>query len=115
MGLHARPGLSQAEVDALWAREGELIEAFCLAAHLKLSQMPVPGAKLSERQREILEWIADGKSLQDVCVLTGLSLERGGQEPAPAARCAGGRDHSQAVAKVSFLNQIFVRPVPARA
>lgn len=114
MGLHARPGLGQDDVDALWAEQGEMIEAACLAAHMKLSQMPVPGAKLTPRQREILEWIADGKSLQDVCVLTDLSLSAVDKHLRRVRDYLGVETTAQAVAKVSFLNQIFVRPVPGR-
>ncbi|MDU8928964.1 autoinducer binding domain-containing protein [Alisedimentitalea sp. MJ-SS2] len=112
LGLHARAGTSQADVDALWARDGEMIEAVCLAANLKLSQMPVPGAKLTERQREILEWIADGKSLQDVCVLTDLSLSAVDKHLRKLRDNLDVETTAQAVAKVTFLNQLFQRSEP---
>lgn len=114
MGLHARAGMTQAELDAFWRVQGEAVEAACLAAHMKLSQMPVPGVKLTPRQSEILEWIADGKSLQDVCVLTGLSLSAVDKHLRKLRDSLGVETTAQAVAKVSFLNQIFVRPIPER-
>ncbi|WP_238367002.1 helix-turn-helix transcriptional regulator [Mesobacterium pallidum] len=111
MGLAAPKGTSQDEVNALWRAQGEAIEALCNFAHLKLSQlpMPVPSGQLSDRQREILEWIADGKSLQDVCVLTGLSLSSVEKHLRRARDLLGVETTPHAVAKASFLNQLFAR------
>lgn len=112
MGLAAAPGVTQDQVTARWADQGRAIEALCNTAHLKLSQMPmpVPSGRLSDRQREILEWIADGKSLQDVCVLTGLSLSSVEKHLRRARDLLGVDTTAHAVAKASFLNQLFAKP-----
>jgi len=63
--------LSQGEVDALWAREGAAIELINNVAHLTLLSLPhgLHGRRLTDRQREVLELVADGKTVQDVALL----------------------------------------------
>lgn len=115
MGLCARAGQTQADVDALWALDGTAIEALCNTAHLRLSQLPfpLPGVGLSDRQWEILGWIADGKTMQDVTVLTGLSLSAVEKYLRRARDELGVETTAQAVAKAAFLNQLYVRGDPA--
>jgi DNA-binding CsgD family transcriptional regulator len=110
MGLAGPDGATQAQVDAHWARHEPGLMALCNMAHLRLSQMPLPVLRsaLTERQREILEWIADGKSLQDVCTLTELSMSAVDKHLRRARDRLAVDTTAQAVAKVSFLNQLFV-------
>jgi len=110
MGLAAPAGVSQGAVDGDWQRCGDQVTALCNMAHFKLSQMPlpVPGAALTTRQREMLEWIADGKTLRDICVLTGLSLSAVEKHLRRARDRLTVETTAQAVAKASFLNQMFV-------
>ncbi len=68
---------------------------------------------LTGRQREILEWIADGKSMQDVCILTGLSLSTVEKYLRRARDELGVETTAQAVAKVSFFNQLYVSETPS--
>lgn len=110
MGMGCAGGVSQAQLDAHWADHGAKIMAIATMGHFKLSQLPlpVPGMHLSERQREILGWIADGKTLQDVTVLTGLSLSTVEKYLRRARDELGVETTAQAVAKTAFLNQLFI-------
>lgn len=110
MSLAARRGASQGVVDAHWKRHETALLVLCNMAHLKLSQMPlnVPRADLTRRQREMLEWVADGKSLRDICVLTGLSMSAVDKTLRRAREHLNVETTAQAVAKFSFLNQLFV-------
>ena len=116
MGLAVAQGISQYEVDAHWATHETAIMVLANTAHMKLSQLPlpVPSVSLSARQREILAWIADGKTLQDVCILTDLSLSAVDKHLRRMRDALGVETTAQAVAKVSFLNQIFVHAMPER-
>jgi DNA-binding CsgD family transcriptional regulator len=117
MGLGAFEGVSQSELDAHWARYAPRINAIANMGHCHLSQLPldIPGMCLTGRQREILEWVADGKTLQDVCVLTGLSLSTVEKYLRRARDELGVETTAQAVAKVSFFNQLYVTDPPAVA
>lgn len=110
MELAAPCGAPQSAVDAHWAANEPSLMTLCNMAHLRLSQMPLPVMRntLPGRQREILEWIADGKSLQDVCTLTGLSMSAVDKHLRRARDGLAVETTAQAVAKVSFLNQLFL-------
>ena len=45
-------------------------------AHLKITSLPETnhGRSLTKRQREVLQWVADGKTIQDIATIMGLSL-----------------------------------------
>lgn len=110
MGLPAAAGRAQDEVDAAWARNGPAVMAVAQMFHARVLQLPMPvlGGKLSPRQIELLEWIADGKSRADLCVLTGLSLSSVEKYLARARDTLGAETTAQAVAKLAFLGQLFV-------
>lgn len=101
--------MSQSEVDALWQRDGEMIEMVCNVAHLTLLSLPygLHGRRLTDRQREVLEMVADGKTIQDVAVL----MERNPATVEKHLRLA--RDAldvettAQAILKLGNQNQFF--------
>lgn len=110
IGLCAKAELSQDDVDAIWEQEGDLIFAVCTLAHARIVTLPLPVARmdLTARQREVLNWISDGKSLQDVCVLTGLSLSAVEKHLKSARARLDVETTAQAVAKLAFFNQLFI-------
>ncbi len=110
MGLAAPSGVTQAQVDAHWDRVGNAVMVLAHTAHSRFSQLPfqAPRAALTDRQREMLEWTADGKTLQDIVVLTGLSLSAVEKSLRRAREALMVETTAQAVAKAAFLNQIFV-------
>jgi LuxR family transcriptional regulator len=110
LGMMGQRGWSQRDMDVLWGRYGEAIEAMCIAAHLNITRMPLPGKRnpLRPRQREILEWIADGKSMLDVTVLTGLSIATVEKHLRGARDALDVETTAQAVARAALLGQLFV-------
>lgn len=114
MGLAAPAGETQAALDARWPEVSAAVLALCNIAHLKISQLPlpVPCGRLSRRQRELLDWVADGKTMQDIQVLTGLSLSAVEKHLRKARDTLRVETTAQAVAKAALLNQMFAGPVP---
>lgn len=110
IGLTARAGLGQDDVDRIWDVRGEAIMAIASAAHGRLSQMPLPLTtyKLTERQVELLSWIADGKTMQDAALITGLSMSAVEKHLARAREGLGAETTAQAVARLALLNQLHM-------
>jgi LuxR family transcriptional regulator len=110
IGLAARAGLSQQEVDAIWARHGEDILLLNNLAHLRIMSLPhpQPGGALTPRQREVLEWVSAGKTVQDIAVLMGLTRATVEKHLRLAREALGAETTAQAVVKAAFQQQIFV-------
>lgn len=64
----------------------------------------------SPRQREALEWVADGKTTQDVALLMGVSAAMVEKHLRLAREALAVETTAQAVAKGAMLNMIFQRP-----
>lgn len=110
IGLAARRGLSQDDVDAIWAADGAAIEVMNHMAHLKILSLPhvTKRAALSQRQREVLEWVGEGKSNQDIAVILGVSVPTVEKHLRLAREKLGVDTTAQAILKASFQNQIYV-------
>jgi LuxR family transcriptional regulator len=110
--LTAHKGFPQAEVDALWRREGRIIEQMATVAHLKIITLPYTGSRrpLTDRQREALEWVGDGKTTQDIATIMGLTAATVEKHLRLAREVLDVDTTAQAVVKASFQNQIFVVP-----
>lgn len=111
IGLTAREGLAQPAVDALWTRKGRDIQALCNVAHLKLTTLPHTGSRrgLTPRQREVLEWVSDGKTTQDVATIMGLTPATIEKHLRLARAALEVETTAQAVMKASVQNQVFLR------
>jgi LuxR family transcriptional regulator len=110
LALTARPGMSQAEADAVWDGQGRCLLQLATVAHLKFTTLPFTGARrpLTDRQREALEWVGDGKTTQDIAVLMGLTPATVEKHLRLARKALDVETTAQAVLKASFQNQIFV-------
>ncbi len=110
IGLTARRGITQEEVDALWDSKGEEIEIINQVAHLCIAHLPATGQNrvLTRRQSEVLELVADGKSVQDISVLLDRKPATVDKHLRGARDALGVETTAQAVRKASVLNQIFV-------
>ncbi len=79
--------------------------------HLKIISLPPHDKvmpRLSERQREVLEWVGDGKTNQDIAVILGVKTATVEKHLRLAREKLGGVETTaQAVLKASFLNQIY--------
>ena len=103
-------GTSQAGVDALWDQKGSLILPLCTIADLKITTLPHAGARpLTARQREVLEWVGDGKSAQDIAMLMGLTTATVEKHLRLARTALDAETTVQAILKLARQNQMFAR------
>lgn len=111
LGLIADPGIGTDQVEAIWERHRDEILAVAHLMHLKIITLPQPKAKrsLTERQRQALEWVADGKTTQDVALLMEVSAAMVEKHLRLAREALSVETTTQAVAKASLLNMIFQR------
>lgn len=110
IALTARAGMKQSEVDAIWTQHGDDILLMNNVAHLKILTLPYtpPGRALTPRQREALEWVGDGKTMQDIAVLMGLTSATVEKHLRLAREALAVETTAQAVLKASFANQMFI-------
>jgi DNA-binding CsgD family transcriptional regulator len=115
LGLIADPGLDHVAVDAIFAQRRDEILAIAHAMHLKLIQLPIVTRRrsLTQRQREALEWVADGKTTQDVALLMAVSPAMVEKHLRLAREALSVDTTAQAVAKAALMNLIFQRDPPA--
>ncbi|MFE3835707.1 helix-turn-helix transcriptional regulator [Pseudogemmobacter sonorensis] len=112
LGLIADPGLDHAAVERIWAARQNEILAVAHMMHLRIVQLPQlsRARSLSPRQREALEWVADGKTTQDVALLMGVSSAMVEKHLRLAREALAVETTAQAVAKGALLNMIFLGP-----
>lgn len=112
IALTARAGLSQTEVEATWAEHGNELMIINNVMHLKLLTLPYSGARtLTKRQREVLQWVGDGKTTQDIAVLLGLTAATVEKHLRLAREALDVETTAQAVLKAAFYNQMFILDV----
>lgn len=113
IALTARQGIAQGDVDAVWAEHGQEIALLNNVAHLKILTLPytAPNRGLTTRQREALEWVGDGKTMQDIAVIMGLTTATIEKHLRLAREALAVETTAQAVLKAAFSNQMFVLDV----
>ena len=119
LGLIADQGLTPEDVDALFAKRRDQIMAVAHMMHLRMIQLPFPLSRrsLTARQREALEWVADGKTTQDISVLMNVSAAMVEKHLRLAREALSVDTTAQAVAKAALMHLIFPtsdRPSVAR-
>lgn len=110
IALTARKGMTQDEVDEVWAEHGRDISLMNNVAHLKILTLPytAPNRNLTKRQREALEWVGDGKTMQDIAILMGLTSATVEKHLRLARESLAVETTAQAVMKAAFANQMFI-------
>ena len=110
IGLCAREGLRQSEVDEIWARHGRELLVLNNITHLRMTAMPFATSRraLSLRQREALEWVGDGKTTANIAQIMGLAPATVEKHLRLAREALDVDTTAQAVLKAAFQNQIFV-------
>lgn len=109
IALTARRGLSQDEVEEIWAEHGDDITVMNNMAHLKILSLPYQGQRtLTKRQKEVLQWVGDGKTTQDIAILLGLTAATIEKHLRLARDALDVETTAQAVLKAAFYNQMFV-------
>lgn len=111
LGLIGDEGLDQAAVTAIWRARADEIQAVAHMMHLCLSRHPVQAEDplLTPRQREALEWVADGKTMQDVALLMGISPAMVEKHLRLAREALSVETTAQAIAQAAALNLLFPR------
>lgn len=111
LGLIADVGLTDGDVERIWADHKTEILSLAHMMHLKLIQFPVASRRraMTTRQRESLEWVADGKTSQDVALLMGVSAAMVEKHLRLAREALSVETTAQAVAKAALMNLIFQR------
>lgn len=109
IALTAEPGMTQDQVEQIWARHGDAIIVMNNVMHLKLLNLPYSGDRqLTKRQREVLQWVGDGKTTQDIAVLLGLTPATVEKHLRLAREALDVATTAQAVLKAAFYNQMFL-------
>ena len=109
IALVARRGMTQDDVEEVWAKYGEEIIVYNNIMHLKLLTLPYSGARpLTKRQREVLQWVGDGKTTQDIAILLELTPATVEKHLRLAREALDVETTAQAVLKAAFYNQMFV-------
>lgn len=108
IGLGAT-GMTQAQVDAMWEERGREIELICHVAHLTLLSLPhdLHGRALTLRQRQVLELVADGKTIQDVAQILGRNPATIEKHLRLAREALDVETTAQAIMKATAANQFF--------
>lgn len=110
IGLAASRDISQEQIDATWDQSGREILAVCNMAHLKIISLPYCNARrtLTGRQREVLEWVGQGKTTQDIATIMGLTAATVEKHLRLARVVLDVDTTAQAVLKASYQSQIFI-------
>ena len=105
----ASMSLDQSALDDIWQRDGAKIELIAHVAHLKLMSLPqdLHGRSLTPRQREVLELVADGKTIQDVAVLMQRTPATVEKHLRLARDALSVETTAQAILKMGVQNQFF--------
>jgi LuxR family transcriptional regulator len=109
IALTAKVGLTQDQIEQTWAKHGDAIIVMNNVMHLKLLTLPYSGERhLTKRQREVLQWVGDGKTTQDIAVLLELTPATVEKHLRLARDALDVETTAQAVLKAAFYNQMFV-------
>lgn len=110
IALCAASGMSQEDVDAVWAEHGEALVLMNNIVHMKVLTLPhvPPEQTLTKRQRETLEWVGDGKTMQDIATIMGLTQATVEKHLRLAREALNVDTTAQAVLKAAFQNQMFI-------
>ena len=109
IALAGNKGMSQTDVDMIWDAAGPDIELLNQVVHLKLVSLPFEGRnrRLTKRQREVLEWVGDGKTTIDIATILDVTPAAIEKHMRLARETLGVETTAQAVLKASVQNQIF--------
>lgn len=110
IALTARADMSQDDIDAVWADHGDDIILLNNIAHLRILTLPytAPGRTLTKRQKEVLGWVGDGKTIQDIALLMELTPATVEKHLRLARESLSVETTAQAVLKAAFQNQMFI-------
>ena len=106
--------MSQETVDSWLDTYRDVIFVAATIAHRSLTTLPYPAARgsLTSRQREVLEWVAEGKTAADIATIMGISAPTVDKHLRLARETLGVDTTAHALIKAAFLNQVFTAQKP---
>ncbi len=110
IALTGQAGVTQDALDAIWEKHGDHIVLCNNIVHLKIITLPYipPNQNLTKRQREALQWVGDGKTMQDIAAIMGLTQATVEKHLRLAREALNVETTAQAVMKAAFQNQMFL-------
>lgn len=103
---------TQTDADRIWAQRGPRLLLMSHAFHLKAITLPARRAAiLTKRQREVLEWAAEGKSVQDIAEILGVTKATA-EKHLRLARDALGADTTAHAITTAWLSNLILRVPP---
>lgn len=99
----------QEELDAIWEEKGSVLQSYASLFNLRVSSLPVPlrNRRLTARQKEVLTWIAQGKTTNEIATILGLSVATIEKHLRHARDVFGVSTSLQAVLYAQITAQIF--------
>ena len=113
IALTAKRGMTQADIDAVWEEHVCDIHQMNNIAHLKKLTLPhnTPARSLTKRQLEALEWVSDGKTMQDTELLMGLTSATLEKHLRLAREARAVETTAESVLKAALAKQMFILEV----
>lgn len=108
--MNSAPDATEADVRKLWSRHGRDITALSWILHIRLATLAaraLPG-ELTMRQREVLEWASEGKTVAEIATILGLTNPTVEKHLRLARETLDAATTAQAILKAYIRNQIFV-------
>lgn len=109
MALAVPLDVTQAQVDAWLPGARTVLFVLGCVAHRALSALPWTRASgdLTPRQREVLEWVAEGKTMADIAIILNLQPATVEKHLRLARLVLGVDTTAHALIKAAFLNQLY--------
>ncbi|MGR3490896.1 MAG: helix-turn-helix transcriptional regulator, partial [Shimia sp.] len=109
IALIGNADLSQDEVDSIWMENQKDLWLATSYAHLRIMSLPhMTGRPLTARQREVLQWVGDGKTTQEIADVMNLTPATVEKHLRLAREALDVATTAQAIAKASAQNQMFI-------
>ena len=104
-------GKSQEDIDDVWTEHGCVLQTYGALFNLRMSALPVPlpGKDLTNRQKEVLQWIAKGKTSGEIATILNLSVATIEKHLRQAREAFSVNTTLQAVLYAQITSQIFTK------
>lgn len=102
-------GIDFDEAAILWEKHGSEIQLYAQIFQLKANALPMPleGKRLTARQREVLQWVAAGKTSAEAAVILGITPATVEKHLRQIRDTLGVSTTTQAVLHAELYSQIF--------
>ncbi|WP_312531105.1 autoinducer binding domain-containing protein [Paracoccus sp. (in: a-proteobacteria)] len=103
-------GMTQPQLDRIWNKHQRQVTALAGLAHMRMASLPsqLAGEMLTQRQREVLEWISAGKSNAEIAEILAISLPTVEKHLRLARQALGVKTTAQAIILATLRHQIFI-------